>query len=316
MASISQEMKYRESLMKYAHKHGVSKASRKYNRSPSYIYFWKNRYDGKIHSLEEQSKRPHAHANQHTPEELTLISNLVRRNPNLGMMDMWHKLRARGYSRGITGLYKALKRLKINLTPPKPKYTPKPYEQMAYPGERIQIDVKWVPKKCLIDAPRGLRLYQYTAIDEYSRLRYLAGFCENTSYTAKVFLEQAIKFFRYYHIHIKCVQTDNGLEFTKKFIAMHETSLSLFELTALKNNIEYRHIRPHTPRHNGKVERSHREDQKLFYNHASFFNLSDFKTQLKRHQSRTNNRPMRPLNFLSPREYLSQFQNVDSPICS
>jgi transposase InsO family protein len=310
MASISQEMKYRESLMKYVEKNGVKRAARKYNRGKSYIYFWKNRYDGTINSLWEHSKRPHTQPHQHTAEELTLIKNVTRRNPTLGLMDLWYKLRAKGYNRGVTGLYKALKRLKISLTPPLPKYVPKPYEQMTFPGQRVQIDVKWVPRECLVDAPKELKLYQYTAIDEYSRLRYLLGFSECNTYTSKLFLEQTIKFFKYHQVNIKCVRTDNGVEFTKKLLARDDLNLSLFELTALQHNIQYHHIKPHTPRHNGKVERSHREDQKLFYNHNNFFNLTDFKTQLKRHQTRTNNRPMRPLNFLSPREFLARYQKT------
>ena len=52
---------------------------------------------------------------------------------------------------------------------PKKKYKPKPYEQMQYPGQRVQIDVKVVPKACIADPE--LKLYQYTAIDEYSRYR-------------------------------------------------------------------------------------------------------------------------------------------------
>ncbi len=115
MPSITQEMKYRESLMKYVEKNGVSRASRKYNKGKSYIYFWKNRYDGTIDSLRERSTRPHHHISEHTDEELTLIKNLVRRNPDIGLMDLWYKLKARDYKRSISGLYKALKRLKIGL---------------------------------------------------------------------------------------------------------------------------------------------------------------------------------------------------------
>lgn len=302
-------MKYRESLMRYVDKYGVSKAARKYNRHRSYIYFWRIRWNGDISSLTEQSRRPKSHLKQHSLEELQLIKNILRRNSTLGLMDLWYKLRNRGYKRGITGLYKVLKRLKINLHNPKPVYHPKPYEQMTFPGEKIQIDVKFVPQNCLVDAPERLRLYQYTAIDEFSRLRYLEGFSENNTYTAKIFLEHTIRYFKSIDIKIKKVQTDNGIEFTKRFQTPYGI-LSLFELTALENRIEYYHIKPHTPRHNGKVERSHREDQKLFYDHTKFFNLTDFKTQLKRHQSRTNNRPMRPLNFLSPRQFLHRFQNA------
>ena len=44
--SITQDMAYRQSLMKYAEKYGVSRASRKYNKSRSYIYFWNRRSSG------------------------------------------------------------------------------------------------------------------------------------------------------------------------------------------------------------------------------------------------------------------------------
>ncbi len=61
--SITQDMAYRQSLMKYAEKYGVSRASRKYNRNRSYIYFWRARWDGSVESLACQSKRPHSHPN-------------------------------------------------------------------------------------------------------------------------------------------------------------------------------------------------------------------------------------------------------------
>ena len=93
--SITQDMAYRQSLMKYAEKYGVSRASRKYNKSRSYIYFWKARWDGTAQSLSCQSRRPHSHPNQHTEAELKLIRDLRRRNPNLGMVELWHRLRQR-----------------------------------------------------------------------------------------------------------------------------------------------------------------------------------------------------------------------------
>ena len=57
MATITQDMKYKQSPMKYATTHGVSKASRKYNRARSYIYFWLNRWDGSVESLRPGSKQ-------------------------------------------------------------------------------------------------------------------------------------------------------------------------------------------------------------------------------------------------------------------
>ncbi len=61
MDKITQSMKYRNSLVKYALEHGVSKASRKYNKSRSYIYFWIKRFDGEITSLAYKSRLPHHH---------------------------------------------------------------------------------------------------------------------------------------------------------------------------------------------------------------------------------------------------------------
>ncbi len=69
---------------------------------------------------------------------------------------------------------KVLLMRKLGLFSPKekkPAYKPKPYQQMTYPGQRIQVDVKVVPRHCIADPE--LRLYQYTAIDEFTRLRFL-----------------------------------------------------------------------------------------------------------------------------------------------
>ena len=55
-------------------------------------------------------------------------------------------------------------------------YKPKPYEQMTHPRERVQVDVKVVPRSCIAD--HDLRLFQYTAIDEFTRLRFLAAYPE------------------------------------------------------------------------------------------------------------------------------------------
>ena len=240
--SITQDMAYRQSLMKYAEKYGVSRASRKYNKSRSYIYFWKARWDGTAGSLACQSRRPHSHPNQHTEAELKLIRDLRRRNPDLGMVELWHRLRLRGYTRRPESLFRVMRKLGMfPAAEKKPAYKPKPYEQMTYPGQRVQVDVKVVPRRCIADPE--LRLYQYTA----------------------------------------------------------------FEATAAQLGIRHKLIRPYTPRHNGKVERSHREDQKRFYSCHSFYSLDDFAKQLTVHNCRSNDFPMRPLGWFSPREFTVQY---------
>ena len=302
MATITQDMKYRQSLICYAKKYGVARAARKYNRPPSSIYFWLSRYDGTIESLANRSRRPHSHPRQHTESELKLIRDMRRRNPKLGLVDLWCRLRVRGYTRCVESLYRVLKRTGALPEHPKKKvYTPKPYEQMTHPGERVQIDVKVVPRACCTDS---LRLFQYTAIDEFTRLRYLRAYEEQNTYSSADFLKKAAAFFKKQGVCVECVQTDNGFEFTNRFSNSKRSSLSLFEITAAQLGIRHKLIRPYTPRHNGKVERSHREDQKRFYDTHRFYSFADFAAQLAVHQCRSNNRPMRPLNYLSPRQFL------------
>ncbi len=68
MTSITREMRYRLSLIKFAQKHSVTMAARKYKTNRPYIYRWLRRYDGTIRSLADRSRRPHSHPNQHTPQ--------------------------------------------------------------------------------------------------------------------------------------------------------------------------------------------------------------------------------------------------------
>ena len=310
MTTITQDMKYKQSLMKYATAHGVSKASRKYNRARSFIYFWLKRWDGSVESLRPESRRPHHHPNEHTQEELKLIRDMRRRNPRLGMVELWCKLRNRGYSRCLESLWRVLKREGLITVKEKDPYTPKPYQQMTHPGERIQIDVKVVPRKCIAD-PK-LRLFQYTAIDEYSRYRILGAYPEQNTYSSYLFLLRVVAGFKRKGIMVECVQTDNGFEFTNRLAYNEAKHLNLFEEALSLLNIRHKLIRPYTPRHNGKVERSHREDQKRFYDTHSFYSLDDFGEQLAVHQRRSNSLPMRPLHWQSPKDCLKSFtvQNV------
>lgn len=305
MNNITQDMKYRQSLVSFALKYGISRTSRKYNKPRSTIYFWLSRYNGTIESLAYRSRKPHSHPNQHTEDEIDLLRRMRRRNPDLGLCELWCRLRERGYSRTIVSMYRVLKRLGLQPQPaPKPKYVPKPYEQMLYPGQRIQIDVKYVPSACLVGEAKGQRFYQYTAIDEFSRLRYVEAFEEHNTYSSAVFLEHAVRYFKF---PIECVQTDNGMEFTNRFSNTKRELPTLFENKAFALGIRHKLIRPYTPRHNGKVERSHREDQKRFYSKRTFFSFADFKLQLEVYRYRSNKIPMRPLAWRSPTDYLRTY---------
>ena len=305
MKTVTQIMLYRQALIRYSIKYGVTKAAIRYQTNRQYVYRWRNRYDGTLQSLADKSHRPHHHPNEHTPEELKLIADMRKRNMNAGLVVFWVKLCQKGYTRSITGLYRLLRRQgQMAVKPPNPKYIPKPYEQMQYPGQRVQIDVKFVPESCIVGEAKGQKFYQYTAIDEYSRFRYLEAFEEHSSYSSAQFLKHLIEKFPF---RIECVQTDNGMEFTKQLGNTQKPTPTLFERTLEQCGIRHKLIAPYTPRHNGKVERSHRKDNEYFYATHSFYSFEDFKKQLSVHNRRYNNFPMRPLNWKSPADYIKAF---------
>lgn len=301
-------MRFKQAVIEYSFKHGVTNAAIRYKTSRQNIYRWRKKYDGTVRSLADGSHRPHSHPKQHTEEEISLVKNMRRRNPHAGLVVFWVKLRQRGYTRSISGLYKLLSRIDgkpVKL--PNPKYIPKPYEQMHYPGQRVQIDVKFVPSACLVGDAAKEKFYQYTFIDEYSRFRYLEAFKEHSTYSSTQFLLHVIEKFPY---AIECVQTDNGFEFTNEMGNSQRKPLTMFEKTLAQLNIRHKKIRAFTPRHNGKVERSHRKDNEYFYADHKFYSFEDLQKQLAVHQRNYNNFPMRPLNWHSPKQLLFTFPNL------
>ena len=304
--SITQDMRYRQSLMQYAAKYGVSRASRKYNKSRSYIYFWKARWDGSVASLACQSRRPHHHPNQHTEAELKLIRDMRRRNPTLGMVELWHRLRKRGYTRCPESLFRVMRKLGMFPQPKaKAPYKAKPYEQMQYPGQRVQVDVKVVPLKCLANRKNGCT--SIPPSDEYTRLRYLGAYPEQSTYSSADFLEKMVAWFKRRGVRVECVQTDNGFEFTNRFSNSRRNLPTRFELTAARLGIRHQTDPSiHTPpQRQSRAQPPGR--QKRFYDSHCFYSLADFGAQLAAHQNRSNNLPMRPLAWLSPKEKLAAF---------
>lgn len=308
--SITQKMKYKQSVIKFSFKYGVRKTAIRFDINTRTIYRWIKQYDGTIESLRDKSHRPKHHPNEHTEEEIKLIKDYKRNNKETGLVVLWVKLRKAGYKRTIQGLYHVMRRLGIyEKAPSKAKKAQAPEVPIAtYPGERVQIDVKYVPKECMSKELRelGERYYQYTAIDEYTRKRYTYFTKEHSTYESTKFLDKVIK---YYDFKIKLIQTDNGCEFTNRLSwrPADKNKKTMFEKKLKELGIEYSLIRPHTPTQNGKVERSHRKDQEYFYHNNIFMSLEDLREKGRRWRIQYNNFPMRPLGWLSPNEKLAEY---------
>lgn len=168
------------------------------------------------------------------------------------------------------------------------------------------MDVKVVPKQCYVGELPD-KFYQYTIIDEASRERFIYPYKEQSSYSTIDFVKRAIVYFGY---KPEIMQTDNGQEFTytMKTDKTHPLDNLLNEL-----GITHKLIKPRTPRHNGKVERSHRNDQQRFYSYLSFYSYDDLLLQMKSYLKRSNNIPMQSLNWLSPlemRQHIIEKNNI------
>ncbi|MPM59629.1 IS481 family transposase ISSsu8 [bioreactor metagenome] len=183
----------------------------------------------------------------------------------------------------------------------KKEYKPQPYQRAEYPGQKIQIDVKFVPSYCVTN---GIKYYQYTAIDECTRYVFREMYDEHSTYSSKDFLEKLIKALPF---PIREVQTDNGTEWTTALLVKNPESKTLFENALKEMDIIYHRIRIATPRHNGKVERQHRTDEKRFYKHMKMYSLEDGRKQLKKYNKRSNDIPKVCLNFQSPNEVLVKY---------
>lgn len=293
-------------MIGYAHSHSVSEAAIHYKVSRKTVYKWLSRYDGTLASLEDRSHRPKTSPRAHTEEEERQIRRRLKRHRWTDLILVYQELVERdGYTRSYGGFKRIAARLKAG-RPKKAakKRKAKPYRRADYPGQKIQLDVKYVPSHC---PTNGKRYYQYTAVDECSRWTYREMYEEHSTYSSRDFLEKLV---RHAPFPIREVQTDNGSEFTNRLIVTKSKHLTLFEEALLDMGIIYHRIQIATPRHNGKVERQHRIDEERFYEGMRMYNLEDGRRQLAAYQRKSNNYIKTCLGMKSPCQVVAMYQGA------
>jgi len=298
MTRITTKEKYK--IVKLLQTQNIEFISIRYHISVRTLYRWKAKFDGTPQSLDNKSSKPHTkHPNAHTDKEIRNITTLIRRNPQIGLNELYGKLRLNyGYTRNPVSLYRYLKRngYYTNKSIRKP-YVPKPYDTPVNIGEKMQLDVKYVPLECrTVRSDHSERYYQYTIIDEATRQRFIYAYRECNGNTTVDFVTRAFKFFGYVP---KIIQTDNGAEFT--YIKETER-VHIFDRFCCRYGIRHQLIRPRTPRHNGKVERSHRNDNERFYKYLKFYSFDDLQHQMELYLKRSNNIPISTLKSLDGKQ--------------
>ena len=206
---------------------------------------WTSRYqEAGLEGLKSQSRRRKIpQVTTMTPEHEHILLEM-RRTRHLGPKGLQRELRRlHGCSYSTATIWKLLFRhgvsvLRQSRKPKKPKRYNRPV-----PGDRVQLDT------CKI----GKKLYQFTAIDDCTRLRVLGLYHARDSKSAIHFLQE--RMLAEFPFPIQRVQTDRGCEFV---------SLN-FQDALREQHIKFRPNRPAAPHLNGKVERSQRTDRMEFW---------------------------------------------------
>jgi len=175
-------------------------------------------------------------------------------------------------------------------------------------GELVEIDIKYVPKRL-----KNKRYYQFIAIDSSSRWRYLKIYDDMSNYSAISFLKELIKIVPF---RIRSIKTDNGNCFTNRYKGYPRSEepfnpkLHDFDLTCQRLNIIHYLIDPGKPAQNGKIERSHRTDQEMFYDRHNFKSILGLERAIKQWNINYNNLEHIALDGLTPNEALKKVLKV------
>lgn len=232
----------------------VAMTCRYYGITRQSFYTWRRRYeeDGPG-GLRPRSRRPKVSPNATHVDVVGKILYL-RQNYHFGpgKISMYLK-RYHDVAISQSGVWRILKRLDLNRLPASQRYKRldkrwKRYEKQL-PGHRVQIDVKFIAPIRGVTPRR--KYYQFTAIDDCTRLRVLRIYPRCDQKTAIQFVDYVLQRLPF---PVQIIQTDNGAEFQ-----------SSFHYHVLDKGVSHSYIKPRTPRLNGKVKRSHRIDAEEFY---------------------------------------------------
>lgn len=273
----------------------VSKACRYYGVSRETFYRWKRAYDAKGENALINSKPCPENPKIRVPKEIEKKIIHLRKTYHLGQLKIsWYLARYHNIKVSPGGVRGVLLRNNLNRLPKNQRKRSMPefkrYEKQV-PGHRIQVDVKFLKFKD--KQGRQLKRFQYTAIDDATRIRALKVYTKHTQANAIDFINHVTDKFPF---RIHTVQTDNGHEFQAQF-HWHCEDLGMRHV----------YIKPGTPRLNGKVERSHNSDKEEFYQLIDYKGDVDLQKKLKEWENFYNyHRPHGGLNGKTPYEVLKK----------
>ena len=216
MHKFRRDVDHKLRILRHADQIGnVGKACRYFGVGRASFYRWRTAYRqrGKA-GLENRKTAPKNPANRTAPEIVEKVLHL-RKTYHLGPMRIvWYLARYNAITISDAGVYRILKRHGLSRLPGGTrvrKIHTKRYEKQV-PGHQIQVDVKFLK----FDGKDGksVKRYQYTAIDDATRIRALKIYDRHNQANAIDFINTVIARFPF---RIREVRTDNGHEFQAKF---------------------------------------------------------------------------------------------------
>lgn len=271
----------------------VSFTCRYFGISRDTFYRWKKNYKNKGEQGLINCKPCPENPKLRIPKPIEDKILYLRKTYHFGQLRIsWYLWRYHEIKISSGGVYHVLKRNGVNRLPQNQRKRSIPevkrYEKQV-PGHHVQVDVKFL----FFTNKQGKKIkrYQYTAIDDATRIRALKIYAQHNQLNAIDFINYVINKFPF---RIHTVQTDNGHEFQSKF------HWHLHDL-----GINHRYIKPRTPKHNGKVERSHKTDKMEFYQLMTYQDDLDLNEKLAEWEAFYNfARPHSAMNGKTPYERL------------
>jgi len=279
-------------VLEYAKHVSVTKTCREFNVARSTFYEWKKKYDQEGRAgLYRKKPVAYSHPRKTSSEILEKILEL-RETYQLGALRITYYLeRYHGIKISestVTRVLKAHGMSRLPKTASKRTVHTKRYAKTV-PGHHVQLDVKFLQLKD--QNGKMVKRYQYTAIDDATRIRALQIFPKHNQACAIQFMDYVIDKFPF---RISTVRTDRGHEFQARFHWHVEDQ-----------GIRHVYIKPRTPQLNGKVERSHRTDQAEFYQLLTYTDDVDLNAKLDAWENFYNyDRPHISLDGKTPYEVM------------
>ena len=261
-------IRFKLAVIEYANHLGATKACKEFNVPRSTFYGWKKKYDNERRSgLYRKKPVAYRHPRKTSSEVVEKILEL-RTEYQLGALrityylDRYHGIKISEST--VTRVLRSHGLGRLPKTAPRRTLHTKRYAKKV-PGHHVQVDVKFLRLKDI--EGKTVKQYQYTAIDDATRIRALQIFPKHNQDCAIKFMDYVIEKFPF---RISTVRTDRGHEFQARFHWHVEDQ-----------GIRHVYIKPGTPQLNGKVERSHRTDQTEFYQLLIYTDVVDLNSKLE-----------------------------------